>query len=108
MEKVWMPLSPMLDNPVLNPLLPIREGEEGGCLSCGTECLSSVQSAVPVCIAAGFEYTQGTYLLVNLQNQSILKNCLTLIFSSGWMCGQASGLGHGLPDLHQESCLLCH
>ena len=39
--------------------MTITAGQADSCLECGADCLSAVQSAVPVCIAAGFEYTQG-------------------------------------------------
>jgi len=62
------------------------------CLDCGTECLSAVQSAVPVCIAAGFEYTQALFgcvqsLLAVLQGcQRCLKSLVCCVTDSCDIC----------------------
>jgi len=50
------------------------------CLQCGPECLSAVQSAVPVCIAAGFDYTTAMVGCVK-DLVSVLNNCRACIQS---------------------------
>ena len=57
-----------------------RGAESESCLDCGSECLGAVQSAVPLCVAAGFEYTEGINLskYFIFHNQANLKNDLLL------------------------------
>ena len=44
----------------------LSAGQTESCLQCGADCLSAVQSAVPVCISAGFDFTTGFNALVDL------------------------------------------
>jgi len=58
----------------------VSHGIEESCLDCGADCLSGVQSAVPICIAAGFEYTEALVGCVQ-KVLSLLSRCQTCIKS---------------------------
>ncbi|XP_023330155.1 uncharacterized protein LOC111702633 isoform X2 [Eurytemora carolleeae] len=70
----------------------LSAGQTESCLQCGADCLSAVQSAVPVCISAGFDFTTALVgcverLLSLAQNcQSCIKSLVCCVTDSCSIC----------------------